>query len=96
MPCYAWSGWNPLLNLPWHQWKFSQTHPIFSLNASTPIVPLNTKLTVPRNSILDPQFSKTSRIKARVEFRDVRVEYEDAFKSFRASPNEETKEFLRD
>lgn len=71
-------------------------HTQFSLNASTPIVLLNTKLTVPRNSILDPQFSKTSRIEARVEFRDVRVEYEDACKSFRASQNEETKEFLCD
>ena len=35
-------------------------------------VPLKGKLTVPRSSILDPRFSKTLRIEARVEFRDVR------------------------
>lgn len=76
--------------------SFHKHTQFFSLNVSTPIVPLNTKLTVPRNSILDPQFSKTSRIEARVEFRDVRVEYEDACKSFQPSQNEETKEFLCD
>ena len=34
-------------------------------------VPLKGKLTVPRNSILDPRFSKTLRIEAQVEFQDI-------------------------
>ena len=34
-------------------------------------VPLKGKLTVPRNSVLDPRFSKTLRIEAQVEFQDI-------------------------
>ena len=56
-----------------------------------------------RNSILDPRFSKTSRIEARVEFRDVRGRsriyrdrsriYRVEFWDFRVG---KTKDFSRD
>ena len=43
-------------------------------NAPVPTLPSKGKLTVPRSSILDSRSSiRTSRIEARVEFRDVRV-----------------------
>ena len=65
-------------------------------------VPLKCKLNT-RNSILDPRFSKTSRIEARVEFRDVwgrsriyrdrsRI-YQVEFRDFRVG---KTKDFSRD
>ena len=59
-------------------------------------VPLKGKLTVPRNSILETGSSKTSRIEARVEFRDVRGRsriYPVELRDFRVK---KTKDFLRD